>query len=87
MRDEQALKMFGCTELVLKSMFETPLSFHDPRTMVVSILSDVQELLEVVAGSVPPGSDTAQRLELARQFTNRAKWGMFEYLQKKEVKP
>lgn len=77
MTPKEEIDMFGCTEALLRKMYEqTPVG---PGMMVMSILSDVQELMFSVAEGDTSGQ-TGERLELARQYVNRAKFGVTEYL-------
>lgn len=91
--------MYGCSEEMLRALFEgrTPwgeplLSIHDehvdPALQVVSLLSDVQELMSAVAETLPVEAmdNEQQRLELARQLVNRAKFGIYEYLRRPRLK-
>lgn len=79
--------MFGCSEGMLRAMYEgrtpwgDPLPGIDPALMVISMLSDVQELMSGVAEGDSSGQ-TGERLELARQIVNRAKFGVLEYLRR-----
>lgn len=78
MTSKQEVEMFGCSMENLKRMFETPLFGARPSMLVMSILSDVQELLAMIPDDGT--GHTGERLELARQYINRAKWGITEYL-------
>lgn len=87
--------MYGCSEGMLRAMFEgrTPWGEPllndqderiDPAMQVISILSDVQELMSFVVETLPPEAmdNEHERLELARQLVNRAKFGICEYLRR-----
>lgn len=85
--------MYGCSEGMLRSLFEgktpwgdpIPGGEHtDPALVAISLLSDVQELMSIVAENIV-GYGLGQeqdRLELARQLVNRAKFGINEYMRR-----
>lgn len=79
MTGKQEVDMFGCSVNQLRHAFEDPLLEIEPSMIVISILSDVQELISSVSEGDTSGH-TGERLELARQFINRAKFGVSEYL-------
>lgn len=103
MTPKQEIEMYGCSEEMLRALFEgrTPwgeplLSIHDehidPALQVVSLLSDVQELMAIVSSNIElalVGNELERekdRLELARQLVNRAKFGVYEYLRRPRTK-
>lgn len=61
-------RMYGCTGAELRDMFEKPQFGTQPPMFVMSILSDAQEA--ILHGDA----------DLARQYINRAKFGVATYL-------
>lgn len=79
------LLMFGCTKADLVEAFDTALG---PKALVcMSMLSDVQELLQSVAGEDVSLEVLKARLERARQEINRAKYGISEFWLSPEFDP
>jgi hypothetical protein len=74
------IRMYGVTEAQMKEAVESSLAFRhsSPAMMVASMLSDVQEMINPEYGDVD-----SMRSEDARQALNRAKWILFEYLDKR----
>jgi hypothetical protein len=75
----QELDMFGCSIEALRAAYADSFTMAGPALLVMSILSDVQEIMASVAEGDSSGA-TGERLELARQYINRAKFGVTEYL-------
>jgi hypothetical protein len=67
--------MYGCTEEELRAGVENCITFKlsGAEMMTVSVLSDAQELIDM------------DRKEEARQYINRAKWVIINYLHSKEA--
>lgn len=80
MTKTEEITMFGCTVDELRIAFEGSSDrIGGPAMLVMSILSDSQELIATVAEGDSSGH-TGERLELARQYINRAKYGLMEFL-------
>lgn len=77
-RDQEVL-MFGCTVEQLRNMVQSDMYIGGPSAAVISILSDVQELISLVSEASIGDADES-RLELARQYINQAKFFVMEYL-------
>ena len=71
--------MYGMTEAELREEVEQDLTYRysSPATLVASLMSDAQEMIDPEYGKV-----NAKRADYARQFLNRAKWVLFEYCMK-----
>jgi hypothetical protein len=78
------IRMYGCTEAQLREAVEESITFRfsGPAMMAASLLSDCQEMVSYG----PYDSDTlANIMEDQRQTLNRAKWILFEYMNKETV--
>jgi len=71
------IKMYGTTEAALRENIENSITFKlsGPAMIVAGMLSDAQEMFAYNA----PGAST---IEEHRQLMNRAKWALFEYMEK-----
>ena len=78
---QREIRMYGCTEAQLREAVEESITFRfsGPAMMAASLMSDCQEMV----GYGPYDGDTlANILEDQRQTLNRAKWILFEYMNK-----
>ena len=73
------IRMYGMSEAELREEVEQDLIYRysSPATLVASLMSDAQEMIDPEYGKV-----NTKRTEYARQFLNRAKWVLFEYCMK-----
>jgi len=78
-QEKREVRMYGVTEKGMREAVESSLSFRHsgPAMMAASILSDAQEMINTEYGEVD-----YMRAEDARQAINRAKWILFEYMDK-----
>ena len=78
-REINEVRMYGCTEAQMREAVEQSITyrFSGPAMMAASILSDAQEMINTEYGEVD-----SMRAEDARQAINRAKWILFEYMDK-----
>ena len=78
-QEKREVRMYGVTEKGMREAVESSLSFRHsgPAMMAASILSDAQEMINTEYGEVD-----YMRAEDARQALNRAKWILFEYMDK-----
>ncbi len=76
---QRDIRMYGMTEAELREEVEQDLTYRysSPATLVASLMSDAQEMIDPEYGKV-----NAKRADYARQFLNRAKWVVFEYCMK-----
>lgn len=74
------VRMYGCTEAQMREAVEQSITFRHsgPAMMAASLMSDAQEMVNTEYGEVD-----YMRAEDARQALNRAKWILFEYLDKR----
>jgi hypothetical protein len=77
MQREREIRMYGVTEAEMREAVErsSTFKFSGPAMVVASMLSDAQELM---AYEQPDFN----AIEDQRQLINRAKWVLFEYLDK-----
>jgi hypothetical protein len=78
-QEKREVRMYGVTEKGMREAVESSLAFRHsgPAMMVASILSDAQEMINTEYGEI-----NSMRAEDARQALNRAKWILFEYMDK-----
>jgi hypothetical protein len=80
-QQKREVRMYGCTEAQMREAVEESITFRfsGPAMMAASLMSDCQEMVSYG----PYDSDTlANILEDQRQTLNRAKWILFEYMNK-----
>ena len=79
-KEIQQVRMYGCTESQMRDAVEQSITyrFSGPAMMAASLMSDAQELINTEYGEVDH-----MRAEDARQTLNRAKWILFEYMERK----
>jgi hypothetical protein len=78
-QEKRQVRMYGVTEAGMREAVESSITFKlsGPMMMAAGILSDAQEMINTEYGEVD-----YMRAEDARQAINRAKWIMFEYMDK-----
>jgi len=78
-QEKREVRMYGVSEAGMREAVESSITFKlsGPMMMAASILSDAQEMINTEYGEVD-----YMRAEDARQAINRAKWIMFEYMDK-----
>ena len=78
-QEKREVRMYGVTEAGMREAVESSITFKlsGPMMMAAGILSDAQEMINTEYGEVD-----YMRAEDARQAINRAKWIMFEYMDK-----
>jgi hypothetical protein len=78
-QEKRQVSMYGVTEAGMRESIESSITFKlsGPMMMAASILSDAQEIINTEYGEVD-----YMRAEDARQAINRAKWVLFEYMDK-----
>ena len=76
-KEIQQVRMYGCTEAQLREAVEESITFRfsGPAMMAASLMSDAQEMMAYEQ----PDFNT---IEDQRQTLNRAKWMLFEYMNK-----
>jgi hypothetical protein len=76
-QETREIKMYGSTEAALRENIENSITFKlsGPAMIVAGMLSDAQEMFAYNE----PGAGT---IEEHRQLMNRAKWALFEYMEK-----
>jgi len=81
---QREIRMYGCTEAQLREAVEESITFRfsGPAMMAASLMSDCQEM---VSYGPYDGDTLANILEDQRQTLNRAKWILFEYMNKETV--
>ena len=80
-QQNREIRMYGTTEAALRENIENSITFKlsGPAMIVAGMLSDVQEMMAYG----PYDSDTLAVIqEDQRQQLNRAKWVLFEYMEK-----
>ncbi len=84
MQRQREIRMYGCTEAQLREAVEESITFRfsGPAMMAASLMSDCQEM---VSYGPYDGDTLANILEDQRQTLNRAKWILFEYMNKETV--
>ena len=73
-QEKREVRMYGVTEAGMRKVVGERLKRTTPAMMVASLLSDVQEMINLEYGEVD-----SMRAEDARQALNRAKYILFEY--------
>jgi hypothetical protein len=73
-QEKREVRMYGVTEAGMRKVVGERLKRTTPAMMVASLLSDVQEMINLEYGEVD-----FMRAEDARQALNRAKYILFEY--------
>jgi hypothetical protein len=73
-QEKREVRMYGVTEAGMRKVVGERLKRTTPAMMVASLLSDVQEMINLEYGEVD-----YMRAEDARQALNRAKYILFEY--------
>ena len=78
-QEKRQVRMYGVTEAGMREAVESSFTFRHsgPAMMAASILSDAQEMINTEYGDID-----FMRAEDARQAINRAKWILFEYMDK-----
>ena len=78
-QEKREVRMYGVTEAGMRESVERSITFKlsGPMMIAAGILSDAQEMINTEYGEVD-----YMRAEDARQAINRAKWIMFEYMDK-----
>ena len=78
-QEKRQVSMYGVTEAGMREAVESSITFKlsGPMMMAAGLLSDAQEMINTEYGEVD-----YMRAEDARQAINRAKWIMFEYMDK-----
>jgi hypothetical protein len=81
-QEKREVRMYGVTVEGMRESIESSLTFKfsGPTMIAASILSDAQEMINTEYGDID-----SMRAEDARQAINRAKWVLFEYMDKKET--
>ena len=84
MQQKREIRMYGCTEAQLREAVEESITFRfsGPAMVAASLMSDCQEM---VSYGPYDGDTLANILEDQRQTLNRAKWILFEYMNKETV--
>jgi hypothetical protein len=78
-QEKRQVSMYGVTEAGMRESIESSITFKlsGPMMIAASILSDAQEMINTEYGEVD-----YMRAEDARRAINRAKWVLFEYMDK-----
>lgn len=81
-QEKREVRMYGVTVEGMRESIESSITFKfsGPMMIAASILSDAQEMINTEYGDID-----FMRAEDARQAINRAKWVLFEYMDKKET--
>ena len=81
-QEKREVRMYGVTVEGMRESVESSITFKfsGPMMIAAGILSDAQEMINTEYGDVD-----FMRAEDARQAINRAKWVLFEYMDKKET--
>jgi len=81
-QEKREVRMYGVTVEGMRESIESSITFKfsGPTMIAASILSDAQEMINTEYGDID-----SMRAEDARQAINRAKWVLFEYMDKKET--
>lgn len=81
-QEKREVRMYGVTVEGMRESIESSITFKfsGPMMIAAGILSDAQEMINTEYGDVD-----FMRAEDARQAINRAKWVLFEYMDKKET--
>lgn len=78
-QERRQVSMYGVTEAGMRESIESSITFKHsgPAMIAAGILSDAQEMINTDYGDID-----YMRAEDARQAINRAKWILFEYMDK-----
>jgi hypothetical protein len=78
-QEKREVRMYGVTEAGMRESVESSLTFKlsGPMMIAAGLMSDAQEMINTEYGEVD-----YMRAEDARQALNRAKWILFEYMDK-----
>ena len=78
-QEKREVRMYGVTEAGMRESIESSITFKlsGPMMIAAGLMSDVQEMINTEYGDID-----YMRAEDARQALNRAKWIMFEYMDK-----
>jgi hypothetical protein len=78
-QERRQVSMYGVTEAGMRESIESSITFKHsgPAMIAAGILSDAQEMINTDYGDID-----YMRAEDARQAINRAKWVLFEYMDK-----
>lgn len=81
-QEKREVRMYGVTVEGMRESIESSITFKfsGPMMIAAGILSDAQEMINTEYGDID-----FMRAEDARQAINRAKWVLFEYMDKKET--
>jgi hypothetical protein len=81
-QEKREVRMYGVTVEGMRESIESSITFKfsGPMMIAASILSDAQEMINTEYGDID-----FMRAEDARQAINRAKWVLFEYMDKRET--
>jgi len=77
LQQEREIGMYGVTETALRENIESSITFKlsGPMMIVAGMLSDAQEMMAYEQPDF-------RTIEAQRQLLNRAKWVLFEYMDK-----
>jgi hypothetical protein len=78
-QEKREVRMYGVTEAGMRESIESSITFKlsGPMMIAAGLMSDVQEMINTEYGDID-----YMRAEDARQALNRAKWILFEYMDK-----
>jgi hypothetical protein len=78
-QEKREVRMYGVTEAGMRESVESSITFKlsGPMMIAAGLMSDAQEMINTEYGEVD-----YMRAEDARQALNRAKWILFEYMDK-----
>jgi len=78
-QEKREVRMYGVTEAGMRESVESSITFKlsGPMMVAAGLMSDAQEMINTEYGEVD-----YMRAEDARQALNRAKWILFEYMDK-----
>ena len=78
-QEKREVRMYGVTEAGMRESIESSITFKlsGPMMIAAGLMSDVQEMINTEYGDID-----YMRAEDARQAINRAKWILFEYMDK-----
>lgn len=81
-QEKREVRMYGVTVEGMRESIESSITFKftGPMMIAAGILSDAQEMINTEYGDID-----FMRAEDARQAINRAKWVLFEYMDKRET--
>ena len=80
-QEKREVRMYGVTVAGMRESVESSITFKlsGPAMMVAGLMSDAQEMVNTEYGDVD-----YMRAEDARQYLNRAKWILYEYVMKRD---